>query len=190
MTHRLKLLCHASTDAIRAAAFPADEPLDAQGRRRIAALAGRFGQSGQCWTSPAQGARQTAQALGLEAVVEPMLRECNHGRWSGRSFEDVAAQEPDAIQHWLRDPEAAPHGGESIAALMQRVAAWLDVQIGRDGHSIAVVHASVIRAAIIHAIGAPPGSFWRIDVAPLSVAKFSGRGGRWQLAAMGPMAVK
>ena len=38
MATRLKLVCHASTSAVRTYAFPADEPIDLQGRRRLAAV--------------------------------------------------------------------------------------------------------------------------------------------------------
>ena len=52
------------------------------------------------------------------------------------------------------------------------------------GKTVVVTHASVIRAAIVHAIEANPRSFWHIDVAPLSVTALSGNGGRWTLSAI------
>lgn len=183
MTARLTLICHASTTAVRASAFPANEPLDDQGSASAAALAGHFRSRGQCWTGPELRARQTADALRLDAIVDAGLRDYDYGQWSGRTFDDVYAQEPAAVQ-WLRDPEATPHGGESILSLLQRVAAWLDEKKGLSGQAIVVTHAAVIRAAIVHAIAAPPASFWRVDIAPLSVTRLSGRDGRWNLASM------
>jgi broad specificity phosphatase PhoE len=184
---RLRLVCHASTSAIRTAAFPADEQLDPQGREKLAIVQHRLLPADRCWSSPALRAIQTAEALQLDSLVEPMLRECDYGRWSGRSFDEVQTQEPEAIVEWMRDPEAAPHGGESIVSLIGRVAAWLETQNGIRGKTVAVTHASVIRAAIVHAIEANPRSFWRIDVAPLSVTALSGNGGRWNLSAIGPL---
>ena len=32
---------------------------------------------------------------------------------------------------WLTDVIAAPHGGESIANILQRIAGWLEQRIGR-----------------------------------------------------------
>ena len=125
MTARLIFICHASTDAVRRSAFPADEPLDGIGKREAAALAGSVPLADQIWSSPELRARQTAQVLGLKAAVEPALRDCDYGKWSGQSFDDVSAREPDAVATWLRDPAAAPHGGESLLAFMQRVASWL-----------------------------------------------------------------
>ena len=40
MTARLTLICHGSTDAVRAAAFPRDEPLDHHGKTGAAELVG------------------------------------------------------------------------------------------------------------------------------------------------------
>ena len=85
----------------------------------------------------------------------------------------------------MSDPTAAPHGGESTLALMARVSAWLDEQRKTPGRVVAVTHAAVIRAAIVHAIGATSASMPRIDIAPLSVARLSGHGDRWNLVSLG-----
>ena len=183
-TSRLRLLCHAATAAVRTSAFPADEPIDAEARQKLASPPFRLSRAERCWTSPALRALQTAQALQLDAVVEPMLRDCDYGRWAGRSFDEVQSEEPDAIAAWLRDPACAPHGGESILALIERAAAWLDRESGTPGRILAVTHAAFIRAAIVHAIDAPPHSFWRIDIAPLSLIRLSGARGRWTLASI------
>lgn len=188
MTTRLKLVCHAPTSAVRTSAFPADEPVDAQGLQKLAGFSGRLGHVDRCWTSPALRARQTAAALHLDADAEPLLRDCDYGTWAGRTFEDVQAREPDAVAEWLGDPEAAPHGGESVADVLKRVAAWLDAQSQAERKVVAVTHATAIRAAVIHAIQAAPPSFWRIDIAPLSVTTLSGNYGRWTLSSIGMLA--
>jgi broad specificity phosphatase PhoE len=184
MTTRLKLLCHASTSAVRTSIFPADEPLDDHGRQKLAAFPDPLRHSDRCFASPALRARQTAEALGLTAAVEPALRDCDYGQWTGRTFEEVQAQEPQAMAEWIGDPDATPHGGESIAALIARVSNWLDTQSAAPGTVVAVTHASVMRAAIVCALKAPPRSFWHIDIAPLSLVRLSGHGGRWTLASI------
>jgi len=185
MTARLILICHGSTDAVRKSAFPADEPLDDHGRREGAALAGRLPRAELCWVSPELRTRQTAETLRLEAKPLPLLRDCDYGRWSGRSFDDVRAREPQAVATWLTDPAAAPHGGESITRLIGRVAQWLAGELLHHRQSIVVTHAAIIRAAIVHAIEARPQSFWRIDIAPLSCTRLSGNEGRWNLVSAG-----
>jgi broad specificity phosphatase PhoE len=188
MTARLILICHASTDAVRRSAFPADEPLDDIGRTGAAVLAGHLPNADRCWTSPESRTRQTAEALRVNANVQPLLRDCDYGHWRGRIFDDVCAREPDGVSAWLRDPAATPHGGESILGLMQRVAEWLAGEHAQHHRSIVVTHATIIRAAIVCAIEAAPQSFWRIDVAPLSITRLSGTNGRWNLSSAGCMA--
>ncbi len=185
MTTRLELICHASTSALRSSSFPADEPVDVHGRKKLAALVHRVHRADRYFMSPALRARQTAEALNLPATPEPMLRDCDCGRWAGRSLDEVQAQELDAVANWLRDPSAAPHGGESVAALIGRVSIWLDAQQSASGATLAVTHASVIRAAIVQAIEAGPRSFWRIDVAPLSQTRLRCANGWWSLASIG-----
>ena len=72
-----------------------------------------------------------------------------------------------------------------MADLLKRVAAWLDTQSRAERKVVAVTHATVVRAAVVHAIQATPPSFWRIDIAPLSVTTLSGNGGRWTLSSIG-----
>jgi broad specificity phosphatase PhoE len=97
----------------------------------------------------------------------------------------VQAQRPEAVALWLDDPAASPHGGETILSLMQRVAAWLTGEQTQQQQTIVVTHATIIRAAIVHALGAVPQSFWRIDIAPLSITRLSGADGRWNLVSAG-----
>jgi broad specificity phosphatase PhoE len=185
VTARLILLCHASTAAVRSSSFPADEPLDEHGKISGAALARRLPNADRWLTAPELRARQTAEALGFDAAVEPALRDCDFAAWRGRSFDEVRRREPEAVAAWLRDPAATPHGGESVLSLMQRVADWLQGEQAHHRRSIVVTHSAVIRAAIAHAIGAPPQSFWRIDIAPLSITRLSSDNNRWNLTSSG-----
>jgi broad specificity phosphatase PhoE len=179
MPTRLTLICHGATAATRSGAFPADEPLEDRALARVAELRPMIRRADRVWTSPALRARQTAAALGLEAMEDPALRDVDAGRWAGRRLEEIQAAEPRGVIAWLSDPDAAPHGGEALSSLLIRVATWLDARAGDGGSGIAVTHAAVIRAAILQALGAPASSFWHIDIAPLSVVKLSHDGRRW-----------
>ena len=181
---RLKLVCHASTSAIRAAAFPTDEPLDMRGRRKLGA-SGRIPSADRVLAGPELRTRQTAEAFGTEATIVANLRDCDYGRWSGRPYAEVQAEEPDAVAEWLRDPQAVPHGGESLTALVGRVAGWLEAQAASPGRTVAFTHPSIIRAAVVCALLADVRCFWRIDIAPLSTVALNGNGARWTLAALG-----
>jgi broad specificity phosphatase PhoE len=174
------LIRHASTEAVRRSAFPLDEPLDEAGPAVLARFAGRLG-SGEALTSPALRARQTAAALGIEARPEEALRECDFGAWAGRTLAEVAEESPDDAREWMLDPDARPHGGESLTELLARVGSWLDTQRRLDGRAFAVTHAGVVKAAVVHALGAPAEAFWRIDVRPLSITELHANAAGWTL---------
>jgi broad specificity phosphatase PhoE len=181
----LTLISHASTRAVRDAAFPMDEPLDPQGRAKAAALAADRRRIDVALTSPALRARQTAEALQLDATVDPALRDIDLGRWAGLVLSDIQGTEPDAVADWISKTDAAPHGGESVADVLERIAPWLGSLSRGAKHVVAVTHPAVIRAAVILAIDAKPASFWRIDVAPLCRVRLSGNGFRWNLQSIG-----
>ncbi|NUR01928.1 MAG: histidine phosphatase family protein, partial [Streptomyces sp.] len=133
------------------------------------------------WVSPTVRCRETAVALGLDAVEAPQLAALDTGRWRGASLAEVSEREPEALARWLSDPGAAPHGGESVAALCDRVAGWLETVAQPQGRTLAVVEPEVVRAAVLRALGAPESAFWRADVPPLTAIELSGRSGRWNV---------
>nr|MBA3907827.1 histidine phosphatase family protein [Pseudonocardiales bacterium] len=128
--------------------------------------------------SPATAAAETATALGLGAEVDAGLADWNLGAWRGRTLDEIAAAEPDAVRTWLTVPDAAPHGGESLAALLERVTAWMGAASG-DGHTVAITHSAVARAAVVTTLNAAPSGFWRIDVAPLTATILRGGPSHW-----------
>jgi broad specificity phosphatase PhoE len=184
MTMRLHLLCSAATASVGAIAFAADEPLDSRGKESLSRLSGRLPSCDIVLRSPALCAAQTAEGLALTPTIEPLLCDCDFGRWAGKSLEDVEATDPAAVADWLRNPKASPHGGESFADVTKRIAIWMHQMLNQTGSVLAITHAFVIRAAIAHALGAGPEAFRHIDVAPLTRAKLSGGGGRWTLASL------
>ena len=158
-----------------------DEPLDVRGMEKAAAAGASLGRFDRAWCAPSRRTVETATALRLKAKVEPDLRDCDFGRWAGRSLDEVEAAEPEAVEAWTTDPAAKPHGGESVVDLLARVGDWLEVQAAAKGRVAAVTHASVVRAAIVRVIGAAPETFWQVDVGPLSQTLFSSNGKRWVL---------
>lgn len=178
---RLLLVRHAATPATRALTFPADEALDERGRLDAAGLAAALpADPGDVLCSPAERCVGTAAAAGLAApVVDARLAESDFGGWAGRTLEEVHGQDLEAARSWMTDADAAPHGGESLSAFSARVASWLDEQARLDGRAVAITHGGVIKAAVVHALGAPVMSFWRVDVAPLSITTLHAHDGRW-----------
>jgi broad specificity phosphatase PhoE len=185
VTVRLVLVSHASTSATREARFPGDEPLDARGADIAASARGSLRRFDAVLRGPETRCAQTAAALGLEAVAHPSLADLDLGAWRGRTLADIEPERPSDLLTWLSDPEATPHGGESLAALASRVSAWLDGLPSVPSRIAAVTHPAVVRAAVLHALGAPLAGFWRLDVAPLTQTWFSHHAGRWQLRETG-----
>lgn len=209
MTVRVMLISPALNAALREARFDGDVPLDAAGVRRARAAAPGVPDAGLRLHGPSGRCAGTAGALGLRTVSEPAVRGWDMGRWSGRRLDEVSAAEPAAVSAWLTDPSAAPHGGESLLELCSRAGRWLDslgsgevreggnasevregaeVREGREERRVlAVVEPSVVRAAVVSALALPPESFWRLDVAPLTVTGLTGRSGRWNLRCGHPL---
>jgi broad specificity phosphatase PhoE len=184
MSSRITLVSHSSTSATSAGAFAADESLDARGVARAVSARGRLSRAVRVVSSPASSCLQTAEALWLDAAVEPALADWDLGRWQGRTLDDVVAAEPAAVTEWLSEPAATPHGGESHVALLARIAGWLG-SVPSDGHTVAITHAAVIRAAVLAVLAAPPAGFWRIDIAPLTATELRGGPGRWTVRTTG-----
>ncbi|GGF73476.1 phosphoglycerate mutase [Azorhizobium oxalatiphilum] len=182
---RLTLICHGATLATRTAAFPAEEALETAAVTRAQAMAGKVQRADLRLASPALRARETALALGQSVQVDEGLADWDCGDWRGRSFAELHEREPEALAAWRHDPAAAPHGGETLHALLARVADWLGNMTEAPDRVLAITHSAVIRAAVVAVLEAPVEAFWRIDVAPLSVTELRGDGRRWTLRALG-----
>ncbi|HEY0227828.1 MAG TPA: histidine phosphatase family protein [Mycobacterium sp.] len=177
---RLTLVSHATTDAMVAGRFPADEPLNDTGLRHVEATAGLGDVAADTrqFSGPERRARQTAQLLGLQVTTEPRLADLDCWRWRGQALDAV---DPADLRRWLTVPASAPHGGESILDLIDRVSEWLESLTGNTLRTAAVTHPAVIRAAALIALKAPAESFWRIDVTPGSSTILHFRENRWTL---------
>ncbi|MYW65121.1 histidine phosphatase family protein [Streptomyces sp. SID8379] len=183
------LLAAARSSSLLAERFDDDRPLDEAGWYEVQRAAPGFGPLAAAelrYCSPTPRSRATGDALGLAPLAQPALRDCDMGRWRGRTLAEVAAVEPAAVDRWLGDPRSAPHGGESLLGFIARVGSWLDTRPADDGtRAVAIAEPSVIRAALVYALKAPPSTYWNIDVRPLSTALVSGHRGRWSVRLAG-----
>jgi broad specificity phosphatase PhoE len=161
MAQRLLVVAHAPTAPSIALIFgDQGEPHT----REIRRLNGRVA----AWLrGPEKACQATAVCLGGEAEPVPELRDCDFGTWTGRTLVDIAFEDSGALGTWLHDAHAAPHGGESLAELINRVGQVLDDHPWPEGRSVLVVSPLVARAATVHALGASPEVIFHIDIAPL-----------------------
>lgn len=180
MAQRLLIIAHAATPATHALIFGDPGELLP---REIRRLSGRIA----LWVrGPEEACKATAVRLGGDAEPIQGLRDCDIGVWAGRALVDVAIDDPSGLEAWLHDPQAAPHGGESLAKLINRVGRVLDDHPWPEGRSVLVVTSLVARALLVHALNAAPEVIFHIDIAPLSRALISRSQQMWRLTRLEP----
>ncbi|MFE6285304.1 histidine phosphatase family protein [Streptomyces sp. NPDC057877] len=185
MPLRVTFVAAARSSPLLAERFEDDRPLDQAGWEEVQHVARDLlplAAAELRYCSPTPRSRATGDALGYHPLVQPALRDCHMGRWGGMTLGEAMAREPEAVDAWLADPRSTPHGGESLLSFISRVGGWLDTRpVDEHGRIVAVAEASVIRAALVYALQAPPATYWHIDVRPLSTTTVTGRAGRWHL---------
>jgi len=136
------------------------EPHGLQQARELAKLV-RSRRPGRCFCSPLVRARQTAEVIcestDLRAQVDDDLREVDFGQWEGKTFDEIAAENPETVDRWADFSEdfAFP-GGESVGSFLARIGRAAR-RLADDSADVvlAVTHAGVIRGMICHLLGLP-----------------------------------
>jgi broad specificity phosphatase PhoE len=149
-------------------------------RRLAAALAGE--DVAAIYSSPRDRARETgaaiAESFSLPVVIAEGLDEVDFGDWSGQSFAALAADPAWTAWNRHRQRARAP-GGESMKEAQARAVA----EIGRiaalhgEAKVVAVSHAEIIRALILHWLGLALDAWPRLAVLPAALSRVRlGRG--------------
>ena len=132
--------------------------------------------------SPLLRTRQTAAHIAAEIDISPDdivivedLREAAFGEWDGMTFAEVAEKDGDALAAWLGDPHAAPPGGESFAAVHERIEnAMVHLLEHFPGQRIVVVsHVTPVKCVFLHAIEGSLDALFRIELPPASITTVS-----------------
>jgi len=178
---RVYLLRHADHDLVgRALAgrLPG-VALNARGVEQAAELPGRFAglKLDAIYCTPQPRTRQTAaplaQAQGLELRVSEAFDEVDFGAWTGLSFAEVQARDPEGWQTWNTcRGRARPAEGEAFVDVASRVElGFRDLaRLHGDGAHVAVVsHADVLRALVARLLGMSLDHLERLEIAPASV---------------------
>jgi len=183
---RVLVVAHAATPGTRAAVFGDQSLVSRPGE--IPPLSGRVagwlsGPEPACpATAVALGAAPPPARTGTQSLeIVPELAGPDFGGWAGRPLGEIAVEDPAGVQAWLTTPDAAPYGGESVAALVARVGAWADARPWPAGQTVMVVTGLVARALAVHALGAPPSVLFRLDVGPLDRLHLSRTDAGWRV---------
>jgi broad specificity phosphatase PhoE len=154
-----------------------DVELDERGREQAARLAAVVGRPGvRVVSSPLRRARDTAAAIaasaGTTVEVDERWVEIDYGSHDGTPLSEVPAQ---LWACWREDPDFAPEGGESLAAVGRRVAAACEALApgAAAGDVVVVSHVSPIKAAVVWALGTATPTVWRMFVAVASVTRIA-----------------
>lgn len=160
----------------------ADPDLDDEGRAQAVRLAAALGSLdvARVVTSPLARCRQTAEAVAascapdtrLDVGVDERWIELDYGAFDGLASGDVP---PATWVAWRADVSWAPEGGESLAALGERVrAACADLAPdARDRDVVVVTHVSPVKAAVAWALSVGDEIAWRLWVAPASISRIA-----------------
>ncbi len=110
--------------------------------------------------SPLARARETADIVAARIGIEPeedaRFAETDTGEWTGRSFAEVKAEDPEGFRRFqVSDPQFRYPGGESFAEQSDRVQDGLrDLRARPDAlPALVVCHRGVIRLALAVATG-------------------------------------
>lgn len=110
----------------------------------------------------------------LSATVTKLLREQSLGRWQGRTWDEISAEDgPLVTAYWDDYANTVPPEGESLVHVGERVAAWLNSTLKKHpGDTIAVsTHIGVIRTLLCQLLHVSPTEALRFSPAVASTTE-------------------
>jgi broad specificity phosphatase PhoE len=125
-------------------------------------------------SSPLRRAIETAttiaQQLAFPIQIAQALNEVDYGRWTGRSFAELASDPAWLSFNLVRSGAQIP-GGENIEEVERRIVAQL--QKWTDDYPakfiIALTHAEIVRIAVLQSLGLSSNCYGQIEISPCSV---------------------
>lgn len=147
-----------------------DPDLDDVGRAQARAVAEWIGPVDRVVSSPLVRAVETAAAFGPVAEIDE--------RWIELDYGDLDTVHPTDIprevwEKWRNDPEYAPPGGESMAALVRRVtsAGAALLEVAAESEVVVVTHVSPIKAVLSWVLGGVDQVAFRARVSQPSITR-------------------
>lgn len=119
-------------------------------------------------------ASRLEELWGLAPTITKLLREQSLGRWQGRTWDDISAEDgPLVTAYWDDYANVVPPGGESLVQMGQRARIWLTSTLAKHPGETVVVstHIGVIRALLCHLLGVHAGDALRFAPAVASTTE-------------------
>ena len=162
-----------------------DDPLTERGWKQMWNGVGSADYWDIILTSPLARCADFARRLGEERRIPVRilddLREIGFGAWEGMTKEQLLENRPEEFRRFYDDPIAyPPEKAEKVEDFFNRISIIYDYFLNNFiGKNVLVVaHAGVIRAALMHAIGAGPGQMYNIEIRNGMVSRVRYRNGR------------
>ncbi|MFR5071596.1 MAG: histidine phosphatase family protein [Bianqueaceae bacterium] len=159
-----------------------DEPMNETGRRQIEALARRWQEDvDQIWSSPLSRAVQTAEILrgdrdaSVPLLLEPLLLESDFGSWAGKSWTQIAEEDPVgwAAYCWT---EGGDPGGRSLTDAGAGKLIGGPVGQYRKQRILLTAHEGILKALLLVLLDLPEDAFWRLALRQGAVTTLEGAG--------------
>ena len=157
-----------------------DQDLDDQGRAQAVAVASYV----RSWcdvdtvvSSPLKRAEETAAAFELPVDIDDRWVELSYGEYEGTPHTEVPSE---VWQRWRDDSHFTPAGGESLAALDERVrGACVDlVERAARQNVVVVSHVSPMKSAVAWALGVGIDISFNCHLDQAAVCRIAIRGDR------------
>ena len=124
------------------------------------------------YASPLKRAIETAAiagtCLGLQATINPELREINFGSFEGLAYSEIEQRYPREFKLWMEHPTDAKFpGGESFTEMKVRVLKFMEFLLSTHHQETVVIvsHGGPNRVILGEALGIPDQMVFRIDQA-------------------------
>ncbi len=133
----------------------------------------------QIFTSPLKRclfpAEKLAKSLKVPLIIEDDLKELNFGKWSGKTWEELAQLKE--FWEFYKNENFSPPEGESIKDLKQRVKKFLKKLITLEKENLKNVviftHSGFIRAFFVEVFSLPMLKYFNVEILPCKLVCFN-----------------
>lgn len=121
-------------------------------------------------SSPMARCLESLELIDVHGPVEEsdLLKEVDFGSWEGKTFSQLADENPKMVEEWVKNPIGFTFpGGESLANFLLRIADISDILYKcEETRILLVTHGGVIRHLLCKLLKLPTENYLIFDVYP------------------------